>query len=399
MNNTADIAIVGGGIIGAATYFKLSQQFPDKKVIVFEKESSWAAHQTGRNSGVIHSGVYYPPGSFKAKNCVSGRIQLESFLEEYNVPFERCGKLIVANTPKEVEYLHFLKQNGEANGLDNLKILTIEEAQEIEPYVGGAMALHVPQTGIVDFGLVTEKLIEQGNVNRNCTAHLNAEVKAYEANGETMNLHTTIGNYTVSKVINCCGLYSDKMALKSKVSVSERIIPFRGDYYKLTEKGKHKVKGLIYPSPDPRFPFLGVHLTKMMRNGDVECGPNAVFAFKKEGYSRLSFSLNDSLSALSYVGTWNFFKAHWRFGWTEYRRAFSKKMFLASLQKLVPSLTMDDITWARSGVRAMLMNREGSTKDDFKVAKSGLVINVLNAPSPAATAALAIADLIIDELD
>lgn len=399
LKNKVDIVIVGGGIVGAATFFKLSKLYPAKKVILFEKESSWAAHQTGRNSGVIHSGVYYKPGSFKAKNCVAGRIQLEAFLDEYKVPYERCGKLIVANTEDEVEYLEFLKVNGTENGLNNLEILSIPDAQKIEPYVGGKAVLHVPQTGIVDFARVTEEMISQASKSDGFAAFLNTHVKSFEKVKNRIKIKTSSGIYEADKVINCCGLQADEMAKKSNSKVKERVIPFRGDYYKLTEKAKNKVNGLIYPSPDPRFPFLGVHLTKMMKNGDVECGPNAVFAFKREGYSRTSFSIKDTLTALSYIGTWKFFKDHWRFGITEYRRAFSKKLFLQSLQKLMPSLTMDDIEWARSGVRAMLMNEEGSTKDDFKVVKNGAIVNVLNAPSPAATAALSIADLILDELD
>ena len=392
-NKQFDIAIVGGGIVGLATAYKLQQEFPKLNVVVFEKEKELAFHQTGRNSGVIHSGLYYKNGSLKAKNCVDGRKDLIEFAKENKVEYDICGKIVVAINSVEAERLEGLKANGEKNGLKGLALLSPEEFKKIEPNVEGLKALWVPEAGIIDYKGITNKLAEQVLViNPNSKVITACEVFDYNAN----TIQTSKGEFKVKHIIFCGGLFADRLAIKDKVKLDMQIVGFRGDYYELTERAKSKVNHLVYPVPNPEFPFLGVHFTRMT-NGDIECGPNAVFTFKREGYSKTDFSLKDTLQALAFSGTWRLFINHWKFGLAEYRRAFSKSLFLKELQKMLPSLKMDDIVDGRSGVRAMALGSNGEVIDDFKIIKNKKNIHVLNAPSPAATACLSIGKQIMEE--
>jgi len=392
-NKHFDIAVVGGGIVGLATAYQIQKAFPLLNLVVFEKEKELAFHQTGRNSGVIHSGLYYKNGSLKAKNCVEGRKELIEFAEENNVEYDVCGKIVVAVNHAEVERLEGLKINGEKNGLEDLVLLNPEEFIKIEPNVKGLKALWVPEAGIIDYKGITNKLAEKIlAVNPNSKVLTGCEVLDY--NDETIN--TSKGEFKVKHIIFCGGLFADRLATKDKVKLDMQIVGFRGDYYELSEQAKNKVNNLIYPVPNPEFPFLGVHFTRMT-NGDIECGPNAVFTFKREGYNKTDFSLRDTLQALGFSGTWRLFINHWKFGLNEYKRAFSKSLFLKELQKMMPTLKIEDIVEGRSGVRAMALGSDGEVIDDFKIIKNKKNIHVLNAPSPAATACLAIGKQIMEE--
>ncbi len=388
-----DIAIVGGGIVGLATAYKLQLNFPNLNLVVFEKEKELAFHQTGRNSGVIHSGLYYKNGSLKAKNCVEGRKDLIQFAEQNNVEYDICGKIVVAINKEEEERLEQLRTNGEKNGLKGLSILGPEEFKKIEPNVEGLKALWVPESGIIDYKEVVNKLAEKVKlINNSSEVITNCEVKNYN-NSE---IKTSKGTFKAIHIIFCGGLFADRLAAKDKIKLNMQIVGFRGDYYELTEQAKSKVNNLIYPVPNAEFPFLGVHFTRMI-GGKIECGPNAVFTFKREGYSKTDFNLKDTLRALSFSGTWRLFINHWKFGLNEYKRAFSKSLFLKELQKMMPLLKMDNIVVGRSGVRAMALGDNGEVIDDFKIIKNKKNIHVLNAPSPAATACLAIGEQIMLE--
>ncbi len=386
-----DIIIVGGGIVGAATMYKLQEKYPSLRILLIEKEGELAAHQTGHNSGVIHSGIYYKPGSGKARNCVEGRRELVRFARKNGIPHEVCGKLIVAGDASEFPSLERIRDRGFANDIEGMEEIGAEGIREKEPECSGIRGIHVPCTGIIDFKAATEKMAELAQaVQPESEIRTGEEVKAHERDGEEEErIVTDKGTYHTRWTIFCCGLQSDRMARREDAGLKERIVGFRGDYYELTPKAQEKVNDLIYPVPNPQFPFLGVHFTRMIHGG-VECGPNAVFTFKREGYGKMDFSLRDTLDALSYKGTWKLFFKHWRFGLDEYRRAFSKRLFLKRLQTLIPNLSMDEIEPGRSGVRAMLLDQDGEMVDDFRIAYKEGSIHVLNAPSPAATAALAI---------
>jgi L-2-hydroxyglutarate oxidase len=391
MENHFDIAIVGGGIVGAATLYKLQTRFPSAKIVLFEKEKHLADHQTGNNSGVIHSGLYYKPGSLKAKNCVEGRHELVAFAKQNKIAHDVCGKVVVATEKKELKYMEKIYQNGLANKTEGLEKISSDKIKEIEPFVEGIAGLWVPCTGIIDFRGTTEKLAEISlATNSNSKVMLEHKVIGIQHGENENTIVTDKGNFTAKKMIFCGGLQADRLAKMDEVKIKEKVVGFRGDYYELTPEAKHKVKNLIYPVPNPDFPFLGVHFTRMVINNDIECGPNAVFTFKREGYGKTDFDLKDTIDALTYWGTWQLFFDNMLFGVNEYRRAFSKKLFLKSLQKMIPSLTMEDIHPGRAGVRAMLLNKKGDTRDDFRIEYSKNSIHVLNAPSPAATACLAI---------
>ena len=390
-NKKYSLGIVGGGIVGLACAYELQKKHPNLNLIVFEKEKELAFHQTGRNSGVIHSGLYYKNGSLKASNCVEGRKLLVNFAKENNIKYDICGKLVIATNKEEVKRLEELKINGEKNGLKGLKILNKSEFQKIEPYLDGLYALWVPQTGIIDYKGVTKKFAQKiRQINSNSKIQTNCEVLNYN----NPNVKTTKGDYKIDHLIFCGGLFSDRLARKDALDLDMQIVGFRGDYFRLTESAMHKVKNLIYPVPNPEFPFLGVHFTRMF-NGDIECGPNAVFTFKREGYTKTDFNFKDTLQALSFIGTWKLFINHWKFGVNEYRRAFSKYLFLKETKKMIPTLNMGDIVQQRSGVRAMALSKSGKVIDDFLIVKSSKNIHVLNAPSPAATACLSIAKKIM----
>ncbi|NGP77490.1 L-2-hydroxyglutarate oxidase [Balneolaceae bacterium YR4-1] len=390
-----DFTIVGAGIVGLSTAYKLSLAYPDASILVLEKEDEIAAHQTGNNSGVIHSGIYYKPNSYRAKNCVDGRHQLVDFCENNGVAYEICGKVIVATEENELPRLQKIYETGKINEIEGIQKIDRKELTEIEPYAEGIEAIHVPCSGIVDYVGVCQKLrdlIEEGNGKVRCGAPVRNIRHNREKN--TVTVDTEQESITTRYLINCAGLYSDRVAESAGIQNDIQIVPFRGEYFELTPEAQHMVKGLIYPTPNPAFPFLGVHFTKMVQ-GNVECGPNAVFAFKREGYDKFSFDLQETIETVNFPGFWKLAKKHWRMGVDEYYRSLSKKAFVEGLQKLIPSIQASDLKPAPAGVRAMALTPEGEIVDDFKFAATNREIHVLNAPSPAATAGLAIGDEIV----
>ena len=395
-NNIFDVAIIGGGIVGLASAYKIQKHHPELKVVVFEKEKELASHQTGHNSGVIHSGLYYKPGSYKADNCVKGRKELVEFAKEHKITHDVCGKVVVATNESELPFLNKIFDNGIANNTEGIEKITGDQVREIEKYCDTAInGIWVPCTGIIDFVGTTNKLAELITaINPNSKIYTSCEVLNFSQD-EVSTIITSIGNFRAKKKVFCGGLQADRLATKDRVDIDMQIVGFRGDYYELNDQAKHKVKNLIYPVPNPAFPFLGVHFTRMV-NGDTECGPNAVFTFKREGYGKTDFSFRDTKQALGYSGTWKLFRANWRFGLDEYRRAFSKRLFLKRLQGLIPSLTMEDLRPGRAGVRAMALGADGGVIDDFKIEYKDNSIHVLNAPSPAATSALAIGEAVAE---
>ncbi|MFN5982505.1 MAG: L-2-hydroxyglutarate oxidase [Fluviicola sp.] len=394
-----DIAIIGGGIVGAATFYKLQTRYPDLAIVLIEKEKGLANHQTGNNSGVIHSGLYYKPGSLKAKNCVSGRHELVAFAKEHKIAHDVCGKVVVATDKSELPNMEKIFQNGIANKIEGIEMISAEKVKEIEPYVESIGGIYVACTGIIDFRGATEKMAEIAlSMQPKSAMKLGYEVTAIDRDAEKTTIVTNKGKIEAKYLIFCGGLQADRLARKDGVKLKEKVVGFRGDYYELTPEAKHKVKNLIYPVPNPDFPFLGVHFTRMT-DGEIECGPNAVFTFKREGYKKTDFSFKDTADALSYRGTWKLFFNNMKFGIDEYRRAFSKRLFLKTLQRIIPTLTMEDIHPGRAGVRALLLARDGDTRDDFRFEFHANSIHVLNAPSPAATASLAIGGQIADEAE
>lgn len=392
-NQVYDVIIIGGGIVGLSAAYKIQLHHRDIRILVLEKEPRLSMHQTGRNSGVIHSGLYYKPGSYKAKNCVTGRHELVAFCEKYKVAYDVCGKVVVATQESELPFLNKIFENGLANNTEGIEKIGPNQIMEIEPYcTTGIGGIWVPCTGIVDFPGVVYKMAELVPQINPESQILNRQEVVGIVKGEAYSeVKTLTDTFKGKHLIFCGGLFSDRLAKKDNVKTEAQIVGFRGDYYDLTDSGLHKVKNLIYPVPNPAFPFLGVHFTRMIHGG-VECGPNAVFTFKREGYKKTDISLKDTWEALTFEGTWKFLSKHWRFGIDEYRRAFSKRLFLQRLQKLIPSLTMTDITDGRCGVRAMALSPEGNMIEDFEIAYAEHSIHVLNAPSPAATAGLAIGD-------
>lgn len=384
-----DVIVIGGGIVGLATAYKLNSTYPEKKILVLEKEEQVAIHQTARNSGVIHSGIYYKPGSYKAVNCVKGRRELVSFAKEHNIPHDICGKVIVAVKESELEHMNKVYNNGVANGVEGIEKIDSNQIREIEPNCEGIAGIWVPCTGIIDYADVARKYVELIHQRFNGSKVLTGQkVIAFEKQDAYSLVQTEKAKFKTRYIITCAGLQADRIAKKEGAKSEAAIVGFRGDYYDLTEKGRSKVRNLVYPVPNPKFPFLGVHFTRMIKGG-VECGPNAVFVYKREGYSRTAFSIKDTAEALMFKGTWKFFKKHWRFGLDEYRGAFSKAYFLKRLQTLIPSLEMDDIVSSRCGIRAMALAPEGEMIDDFKIEYHGNAVHVINSPSPAATASLA----------
>jgi len=378
MKEVYDFAIVGGGIVGTATFYKLQNRFPKLSIIGFEKENSIAAHQTGHNSGVIHSGLYYKPGSLKAKNCVEGRRELVKFSKEHGVDHDVCGKVVVATSNDELGYLDKIFNIGLQNEIEGIEKITGDQIKEIEPHVEGIAGINVPCTGIIDFVGAAKTMVDLAIAKQpNSTMKLAEEALAFDRQAEYTIIKTNKASYQAKYVIFCGGLQADRLAKKDGLKIKEKVVGFRGDYYELTEKGHHKVKHLIYPVPNPDFPFLGVHFTRMT-NGEIECGPNAVFTFKREGYGKTDFNLTDTIDALSYKGTWKLFFNNMSFGINEYRRAFSKKLFLKTLQRMIPSLEMDDLKPGRAGVRALLLSPDGDTRDDFRIHISGNNIHALH---------------------
>lgn len=383
-----DCIIIGGGIVGLASALQLQRARPDSKILLLEKESQLARHQTGNNSGVIHSGLYYKPGSLKATNCIRGYHQLIQFCEEEKIPFELCGKIVVATEEKERSQLTTLFDRGVQNGLTGMRRLTKEELHEYEPYVAGLEGILVPQTGIVDYRLVAEKYGELLR-KHGTEIHLSEKVTAIKDN----EVITEKGNYSAKLIVNCAGLYSDKVAAMTVDPLNVRIIPFRGEYYKLRKEKEYLVKNLIYPVPDANFPFLGVHFTRMAKGG-VEAGPNAVLAFKREGYKKSDINLVELGESLAWPGFQKVAKKYWRTGLGEMFRSFSKGAFTHALQKLIPEIQSSDLVEGGAGVRAQACDREGGLVDDFMIFETKYAINVCNAPSPAATSSLAIGETV-----
>ena len=392
-NNAFDLIIVGGGLVGLASAYKIQKEFPKKNILVIEKEKDLAFHQSGRNSGVLHSGLYYKPGSYRAKNCVLGREELVAYAKKNNIKHDVCGKIVIAVNQEEVSRLPALLETGIKNGLNDLKIINRKEILDIEPFADGLSAIWVPQTGIIDYKGVAKSLAKNIlKINSNST--ILKDCKFLDCKKST--IFTSKGKYEGENVIFCGGLFSDRLAKKDNVKLDLKIVSFRGEYYELKEKSKHKVKNLIYPVPNPEFPFLGVHFTRMI-DGSIECGPNAVFTFKREGYHKSDFNFRDTFESLSYPPIWKLFFKHWRFGINEMKRSYSKRLFLNQLKRIIPSLNMHDIKPGRSGVRAMSLGRNGEIIDDFRIVNQGKNIHVLNAPSPAATACLSIGDEILNK--
>ncbi len=387
MNTTYDITIIGGGIVGTATAISILKK-KKVKLLLLEAESSFAAHQTGNNSGVIHSGLYYKPGSLKAANCTLGREMMYSFCQENSLPFDRCGKIVVATDKEEIPALDMLEERGRANGLTGIKRLSESEIKEYEPHASGIDGLLVPQTGIVDYVAVTNKYADLirdkgGEIN------INSKFTSVKKDGADLILLTKHEEYRTKFVVNCGGLQSDRIAKLFGVDPKLQIIPFRGEYYQLKKEKQYLVKNLIYPVPDPQFPFLGVHFTRMI-NGRIEAGPNAVLAFKREGYKKTDFSFRDILEMKLYPGFWKMAAKYYKMGFQEFRRSFSKELFVKSLQKLIPEIQYDDIEVGGAGVRAQALERDGKLVDDFRIVEAERMVHVLNAPSPAATASLSI---------
>jgi len=391
-----DLLIIGAGIVGLATALEITQRFPGMRLVIVEKEDRVAAHQTGHNSGVIHSGLYYRTGSLKARNCVAGAASMKRFCQQNEVPFEECGKLVVATSPEEVPRLEQLHQRGIANGVPGLRMLNRDQFREIEPHCDGISGLHVPTTGIVDYTQVAQKyaeLIERAGGE----IVFRAKVVALREDGNYNVVETGAGTFRARYVINCAGLYSDAITRMAGVQTDLEIIPFRGEYYEVKPDRRHLIKSLIYPVPDPRFPFLGVHFTRRV-NGSVEAGPNALLAFRREGYTGTLPDLSEAMEMLRFPGFRKMAKKYWRMGWAEQYRSWVKTAFVKSLQKMVPELTESDLAPGGSGVRAQAVDKNGNLVDDFYFVHSKQMIHVCNVPSPAATASLEIGREIVDML-
>lgn len=397
MNTAFDVAIVGAGVLGLATAHELLARDPALRIVVLEKEFGPAQHQTGHNSGVIHSGIYYRPGSEKARLCVQGRALLLEHLRERKIPFELCGKLIVALDEKEIPGLHEIERRGAANGVEGVRWVAEGDIAEIEPAVRGLAALFVPGAGIVDFARVASMLAAELQ-NEGVTLRYGERVVDVERTRDPVRLRTTVGTVDADRVIACAGLHSDHLAQLAGAPRDPRIVPFRGDYFLLHPARGQLIRGLIYPVPDPRFPFLGIHFTRRA-DGAVWLGPNAVLAFAREGYRRRDVQPRELLGALGYRGFQRMAMRYWRTGLAEMRRDWSKASFLAALRAYVPQLTMADLLPGPSGVRAQAVGPNGELLDDFAFDTIDRVLNVRNAPSPAATSAFALAKVFADRLD
>jgi (S)-2-hydroxyglutarate dehydrogenase len=391
LDGKADVVIVGGGIVGLATAMAIAVDGAHT-VIVLEAEQRLATHQTGRNSGVIHSGLYYRPDSLKAENCVRGREAMYAFCEANDIAHERCGKVVVATDPEEIPRLDELERRGRANGLQGVRRLSGEEVREYEPHVTGIAGLHVPQTGIVDYAHVAAAMARRAQ-QAGAAVHVGARVRGRVETGGEIVVQSAAGDFACRYVVNCAGLQCDRMARKFGASPTARIVPFRGEYHELVPAKHSLVKNLIYPVPDPRYPFLGVHFTRMM-GGGVEAGPNAVLALRREGYSKLSFSPRDALGMASYGGFWRMASRHWRTGIMEVHRSLSRAAFVRALQKLIPEVEPGDVRAGGAGVRAQAVADDGSLLDDFSIVETENALHVLNAPSPAATSSISIGETI-----
>lgn len=392
----ADLAIIGGGIVGLATAYQASLRHPEWRIIVLEKEGSVGAHQSGHNSGVLHSGMYYVPGSLKAINCRAGKQAMEEFCRNHDIPYDICGKVIVAVSEDEVPRLLRILERGKANGV-RCELIGPERLQELEPHAAGVQAIHVPEAGIVNYRRVCEKLADL-IAARGGEVALGAQVTSLKQSSEHVQIHTTKEVVQAKRVVNCTGLHSDRIARLAGEKPAAKVIPFRGEYYELKPSAQNLCRNLIYPTPDPRFPFLGVHFTRMIEGG-VECGPNAVLAFAREGYNKLDFNLADLAETLAFPGFLKFAAKYWYIGAGEMWRSWSKAAFVSALQRLIPEVRSEHLIPHRAGVRAQNILPDGSMVDDFLIQPSGRIINVLNAPSPAATSSLNIGRIVVDRLE
>jgi L-2-hydroxyglutarate oxidase len=389
----ADVVVIGGGIVGLSTAMHLLAAFPRLQVTVLEKEAQIASHQTGHNSGVIHSGIYYKPGSLKARLCVEGAAAMVRFCREHNIPHDVCGKVIVATREEELPALQQLMERGQTNGLAGLRMLSRKELRELEPHCAGITAIRVPSTGITDYTMVSReygrKIETTGGI-----VHTATEVKGFSRDGDEIVIQTNRGDYRTRYAINCAGLQSDRVARMAGQNPDVMIVPFRGEYYDLVPQKHSLVRNLIYPVPDPRFPFLGVHFTRRVHGG-VDAGPNAVLAFRREGYRRTDFDLNDAMEAITFPGFRTMAAKYWRHGAGEFYRSFHKAAFVKALQRLVPEIQSEDLVDGGSGVRAQALRRDGTLVDDFQFVFADGMLHVYNVPSPAATASLPIGGTIV----
>ena len=390
-----DFAVIGGGIVGLSTAMTLGQQYPHAKILVLEKESRWAFHQTGNNSGVIHSGIYYKPGSYKAKFCRNGAQSMVDFCRSHNIPHEVCGKVIIATQEKELPQLETLYQRGLENGLE-VSRLTKEEVLEYEPHVDCIAGVRVVSTGIADYKQVCQKYAELAGA-QGADLRLNTRVDRMVETAAGRVLETNQGSFEAHYVINCAGLQSDRVAKMGNVDPQAKIVPFRGEYYELTPEKRYLVKGLIYPVPNPDFPFLGVHFTRMI-DGSVHAGPNAVLSLKREGYKKTDFDLRDFAEVMTFPGFWKLAAKHADEGIQEIIRSFSKAAFVRSLQRLIPEVQMEDVVPTHAGVRAQALMNDGKLVDDFLIIDGENSMHVCNAPSPAATSSLEIGKAIVDRI-
>lgn len=387
------VAVIGGGIVGLATACQLLLRCPGTRLLLLEKEGGPGRHQTGHNSGVLHCGLYYKPGSAKARLAVQGIRSMVAFCAEHDVPHELCGKIVVATKEEEIPRLHALHERGIANGLEGLRVLRPEQLREIEPHVAGLAGLHVPQEGIVDYLAVADAMVSEIRA-KGGEIRFSSEVIQLR-NGRSWTIQTTSGDYEADFLINCAGLHCDRVSRMAGNRDSTRIVPFRGEYYKIKPGRQYLVRNLIYPVPDPKFPFLGVHFTRLIHGG-VEAGPNAVLAFAREGYRSTDVSIRDMVETLTYRGFWKFFMRYPVMCWEEFKRSYSKALFCRSLQRLVPQLEINDLDQGGAGVRAQALSPRGELVQDFYFVRQSKALHVLNAPSPAATASLAIGDEVID---
>lgn len=389
-----DVVIIGGGILGLSTAMQLLQRYPGGKVAVVEKEANLASHQTGHNSGVIHSGIYYRPGSWKSRFCVAGVQKLVQFCDDNEIEYERCGKTIIASDESELGRLQDLYDRGVANGVEGLELIGPERLKEIEPHTYGIKALWVPRTGIVDYVKVASAYAHRFQEDGG-EIFTGAAVQKVTPTGGSLAVETNRGALTAKNLINCAGLYADRVAKMTGETTNLQIIPFRGEYFTLRPESRHLVNGLIYPVPDPRFPFLGVHFTRNI-HGQVEAGPNAVLAWAREGYRKTDVNLAETLSAVTFPGFWKMSAKHWRTGMSEMHRSYRKSVFVRDLQKLIPEISANDLAPGGAGVRAQAVGRDGALLDDFSILRGANAVHVLNAPSPGATSSLAIGEYIVD---
>lgn len=396
MPNRCDVVVIGAGVVGLATALELTRRLPSLSVVVLEKEPNVAAHQTGHNSGVIHSGLYYRPGSLKAKLAVGGAEAMVEFCRAHSIPHQICGKVVVATSEDELPGLEELYRRGLANGVPGLRMIGPEELRDVEPHARGIRAIHVPSAGITDYRIVSEKYADLISKAGGAVV-TGARVVGLSRSGRKTLVKTSLREYEASYVVNCAGLHGDRVTRMGSADLDMQIVPFRGEYYEIVPEKRHLVRGLIYPVPDPRFPFLGVHFTLHV-NGAVEAGPNAVLAFAREGYQKTSFDFNDTVEMLQYSGLWRLVFKYWKAGADEYYRSLFKPAFVRALQKLLPDLRSADLHPGGAGVRAMPLYADGKLSDDFRFVETKGMMNVISVPSPAATTSLLIGRAIVDQI-